>query len=557
MKLEDLQKNISMHNWDAYIVSRNNMFIGQDVLDEENKIKELCGFSGSAGTLIVFADRAVLLVDGRYEIQAVKEVDTSKIEVVCANDSVGSWMNKNLPNPQKIAFDAWCHSANEVDYWQRTMKQHTFVEDDEQLLGARISSKEVNIFEHDIEFCGISAEEKISYLTKYMQENKLDAFFISEADAVSWMFNLRSNILKDTPILRAFALIDKDGDVSLFTTDFSKLEDELKKFSGKNVGICSATISKKIYNLMKKHKIWVCNHFNPIQDWKAIKNRVELDGFINAHVRDGVALVNFLYWLENNWQGQSELSIVDKLYEFRKEGKYFQGSSFETIAGFGEHGAIVHYQPNNETSVELKEGSVLLLDSGAQYLDGTTDVTRTIAIGKITNEDIKNSFTQVLKAHISIASAKFPDGISGSVIDTLARAPLWQYGKEYKHGTGHGVGHFLNVHEGPFSISSRKNTSGLKVGMVTSIEPGYYLEGQYGVRIENLVQIIRDDKWQNMLMFKPLTLVPIDKRLINAYLLSKEEQDWLNNYHQLVYDKLKDLLPIELKTWFAEACSPL
>ena len=533
------------------------MFIGQDVLDEENKIKELCGFSGSAGTLVVFADKAMLLVDGRYEIQAVKEVDTSKIKVVCSNDSIGSWMIKNLSNPQKIAFDAWCHSVNEVDYWHRMMKQHTFIEDDDQLLGARINSKELDIFEHDIEFCGISAEEKISYLTKYMQENKLDAFLVCEADAVSWLLNLRSNTLKDTPILRAVALVDKDGDVSLFTTDFSKIEEELKKFSGKNVGFSYATTSKKIYSMMKKHKIWVCNHFNPIQDWKAIKNRVELDGFKNAHVRDGVALVNLLYWLENNWQGQTELSVVDKLLEFRKMGEYFQGNSFETIAGFGENGAIVHYQPSIESNEELKEGGVLLLDSGAQYFDGTTDVTRTIAIGRVINEEIKDSFTQVLKAHISLAIAKFPDDIGGSVIDTLARAQLWKYGKEYKHGTGHGVGHFANVHEGPFSISPRKNISGLKEGMVTSIEPGYYLEGQYGIRIENLVEIVRGDNYQNMLTFAPLTLVPIDKRLINTYLLNKEEQDWLNSYHQLVYDKLKDLLPVELKNWLAEACSPL
>lgn len=559
MTLAELQQQLVKQKIDAYLVTRNNMFIGQDILPEENKLLELTGFSGSAGEMIVFPDRALLFVDGRYELQASQETDSQEVSVICSSDNLGSWMQQHLKEPLKIMYDPWCHSINQTDFWNRALKRHSFVEDKTGLLGSRLSSRQAEIFEHSIEFAGITMEEKISYLTDFMQKNQLDAFFISECDAVSWLLNLRSNLLPDTPIIRAFALVDKSGEVSLFTNDLKQIEVELARYQGKTVGLSYHTTPRRLQTVMKDHKIWMMNYTNPIQMWKAVKNPVELDGFKKAHLRDAVAVIRFLHWLEHNWEGQDELSVVAKLREFRAKGENFYSDSFPTIAAFGPHGAIVHYQPKAETNLKLESGSVLLLDSGAQYYDATTDITRTIAIGQPTSEQ-KDSFTQVLKAHIAPASAYFPEGTPGSVLDTLSRAKLWNFGKEYKHGTGHGVGCFLNVHEGPHNLSSRSQSIGLKAGMISSIEPGYYLENNYGIRIENLVYIkeVEQSLPTPMLQFEPLTLVPIDKCLINKYLLNKRETEWLNSYHRRVWSEISPLLEDkDTLRWLEAACSPL
>lgn len=558
MTLSELRQQMEKHGYDAYILTRNNMFLGQDVLPAENKLREITGFSGSAGSLITTAERAFLLVDGRYELQAAQEVDTAQIQVVCTNESLGTWMSNNFLTPLKIAYNPWCHSINETDYWQRILKKHSFIEDNAEIAGNRICGKECSIFEHDIEFCGISTEEKISYLTSFIAQNELDAYFIADCDAVSWLLNLRSDCLPDTPVLRAFALVDKDGEVSLFTSDMRKIETEIAAYKGRTIGLAYAKTPKKVQTLMKNHKIWLENLPNPIDNWKAAKNQVELDGIQKAHIRDGIAMVNFLYWLEQNWQNQDELGIVAQLRKFRAAQKNFYSDSFGTIAAFGPNGAIVHYQPSDTTNRRLEPGSVLLLDSGAQYYDGTTDITRTIALGT-PDEEIINSFTQVLKAHIAVADAYFPDKTPGCALDALARAQLWKFGKEYHHGTGHGVGCFLSVHEGPFSLST-KNSQPLSAGMVSSIEPGYYKEGSYGIRIENLAYTANvniPELPEAMLKFEPLTMVPLDKRLINKYLLTAAEIKWIDNYHAMVYQKLHAFLENDTAQWLQQACAPL
>ncbi len=555
--ISQLQQQLISHKLDAYIITRNNNFIGQDILDEENKIKELTGFSGSAGNLIVFRNKAILLVDGRYDIQAHYQTDPQQIEVICTRDSIGSWIQNNLTESYSFAYDPWCHSVAEVDFWKRSLDQHNFIEDTYQLLESRISSKEANIFELSEEFTGISAEEKISYLTKFCNDHKLDAYLICECDCVSWLMNLRSDLIKNTPILRAFALVSSEGEISLFTNNFYSLEKELIPYQNKTIGITYNRTPKKIQNIMKSHHVWVRNINNPIVDWKATKNPIEIKGFQSAHIRDGIAVCNFLHWLESNWQNNDELSIVAKLKEFRSQQKHFYSDSFETIAGFESNGAIIHYQPTSETNKKLVANSVLLLDSGAQYFDGTTDITRTIAIGNTSNEII-TSYTQVLKSHIAVADCIFPLETAGQSIDIIARATLWQFGKEYSHGTGHGVGHFLNVHEGPQSISS-KNSYPLKKDMITSIEPGFYKENEYGIRLENLARIIETSTEFStpMLKFEALTMVPFDNRLINKELLTPKEISWLNNYHQKVYETLSPLLDTNVALWLKQATSAL
>lgn len=557
MILADFQKLIKEKGYDAFIVTRNNMFLGQDILPEENKLRALTGFSGSAGNLLVFPDRAVLFVDGRYELQAAREVDAAKIEVVVTRESIATWLQNNVFENLKIAYNPWCHSVGETDYWNRILKRFNFVEDKENLLGIRPADKECNIFEHDVRFAGISMDEKISMLTPYIQKNKCDAYFLAACDSVSWLLNLRSNCLPDTPILRAFALISAQGEVSLFANDFTKLREELANYNGKTIGMAYNNTPRAVFSLMKEQNIWVENVANPILNWKAVKNPVELDNVRQAHRRDAVAVCSFLHWLEQNAAGKTELDIVEKLYAFRKQGQNFFSNSFETIAGFAENGAVIHYQPTEETNLTLKDGSLLLLDSGAQYYDGTTDITRTVAVGTPSRE-MADDFTTVLKAHISLSSALFPEGTSGQTLDVLSRSLLWRQGKDYNHGTGHGVGFFLNVHEGPQSISSRSSQTPLQPGMIVSIEPGYYRAGHYGIRIENLVEIQTAGTETPMLCFRPLTLVPLDKRLINKYLLTEQETAWVNDYHSRVWTEISPLLDNQnVRNWLKDACTPL
>lgn len=546
--LTELQKKLTQYKADAYLVTRNNMFLGQDVLPQENKITELTGFTGSAGNLIVFRDKAVLLVDGRYDIQARQQTNADKIEVVCTRDSIGSWIQHNVKNNCKFMYDPWCHAISETDYWKRALSRHEFIEDKDHILGSRTIASDAEIFELEEEFAGISSEEKISYLTRFCTENKIDGYLLTECDAVSWLMNLRSNLLKDTPVLRAFALISASGDVSLFINDFGKLETELNNWQSKNIGVAYNRCPQKLKSLMKDRHIWLTNLNNPVTEWKACKNPVEISGFKKAHIRDAVAVCRFLHWFENNWQSLDELQVVAKLREFREQQQYFYSDSFATIAGYGANGAIIHYQPTAETNKKLQDGSVLLLDSGAQYFDATTDITRTLPVGTVPDEII-NSYTEVLKAHIAVAGAVFPPDTQGHNLDTLSRAALWQFGKDYEHGTGHGVGHFLCVHEGPQSLST-KGSAPLKKDMVTSIEPGFYKEGCYGIRLENLALIVETSEFAKpMLKFEPLTLVPFDRRLINQSLLTAKELEWLNNYHQKVFAEVSPFLDGETLQW--------
>ncbi|MBQ8676972.1 MAG: aminopeptidase P family protein [Alphaproteobacteria bacterium] len=555
--LAAIQTYLTEHQIDCYIVTRNNMFIGADVLPNENKIRELTGFTGSAGSLLVFADHAVLLVDGRYELQASLQVDTAQIKVVCTRDSLGSWIHHNLKQPTAFMYDAWCHSTAETDYWHRALEQHRFIEDNDHLLGERINHKESEIFELKEEFTGISSDEKIAEFAKFLQENKLDAYLLCECDSVSWLMNLRSDLIQYSPYLRAYALVDSDGGVSLFTADFSKLQTELSRYSGKLIGLNFARTPRRILACLKDNRIRFRNINNPIVDWKSIKNPIEIDGFRKCHLRDGVAVCEFWHWLVQNYTSVDEINCVERLHELRALQEHYYSESFATIAGCDANSAIIHYQPQPDTNRKLNTDSLLLLDSGAHYFDGTTDITRTFVFATAKPE-IKAAYTQVLKAHIALSRQRFPAGTSGAQLDAVARSRLWMYDKDYAHGTGHGVGHCLNVHEGPQSISL-KNPIALKSGMICSIEPGYYQAGAFGIRIENLAVVRqafpeRDD---SPLYFDTLTLVPYERKLIAPILLDKDEITWVNDYHQKVYTALAPLLKPEVAAWLKEITLPL
>ncbi len=566
MNIIDIQKKIKECALDAYIVSYGNRFIGQDVLSDEHKLKYLSGFSGSAGALVITSDDVYLLVDGRYELQAQKEVDSDKITIIKQTPRLKNVCDLlNEKGLLIVGYDAWCYSVSEIEYVKRKYKNICFRDEGDWV--EKEVSQNVEVLRRSIEFSGESSEDKCRKIANFLWEQQADYYLFSSADSVSWLMNIYAKDLLCSPVVRAYAVVSLKGEVTLFADNLisdlnvKKWHEFIKFFEDRNgakVLYDGHSTPEKIKNLLKD--IVVLEKSQDIcQTIKVRKNLVELEGMKNAHIRDGVAVVKFLSWLENNWQGKTELDIVDKLYEFRSKQKYFFSNSFETIAGMGENGAIVHYQPDVNTNKMLKNNNVILIDSGAQYLDGTTDITRTIVLGKPSSE-MQDDFTYVLKAHIKLMNAKFPKNTEGMKLDVLAREQLWQKGLDYKHGTGHGVACFGNVHEGPISMSTFSSTYGLDENMIMSIEPGVYKEGKYGIRIENLVYIAKDEKISNdidFLEFKYLTKVPIDKRLINKYLLTQGEQEWLNKYHREVFDSLVSYLDKEEIVWLEKACSPL
>lgn len=559
MTIDDIQQKLKQESLDAYIIGYENRFLGQDILPQEHKIKYLCGFSGSAGMLAVTADKVFLFVDGRYELQARQEVDTNKISVVnqtpCLENVLCFLKQQKV---QKIGFDGWSVAAGEIAENESLFPKLQLVD-----VGTWVDLEAksiVEVKERSSVYAGASRKDKLRLLIDIMQTGGADYYLVTAADSVSWLLNIYAKDLQCSPVVRAYALIDKNGEVKLIAdnlqTDFQvctfgEFENWLKTQTAK-ILYTAASIPSRLKKILKNGV--------PVQDicqlQKAEKNETELQGMINCHRRDGVALVKLLYWLQNNWRGKTELEVVQKLHELRQEQDLFFEESFETIAGAAENGAIVHYQPTEKTNRKLQENNLLLLDSGGQYFDGTTDVTRTVALG-IPSDEMIHDFTLVLKGHIALERAIFPKETSGVQLDALARLPLWREGKDYKHGTGHGVGCFGNVHEGPNRISNKGSMYGFKANMVTSIEPGYYKENAYGIRIENLVYSKPSKKYENFLEFEILTLVPIDKKLIDVYLLDAGEQDWLNNYHRKVYESLAACVNDDEKKWLKESCSPL
>ncbi len=559
--LEKLRKKLKSAELDAYVISYGNRFLGQDVLAQEHKLKAVCGFSGSAGAFAITKDTSYLVVDGRYELQAQTEVDSSKVQIINDSPRLKTLCDILLgQNVHKIGYDSWNYSVAEMEFIKRKYRDFEFID-----VGDLVDLTNNNIkyiYHRDEKFSGMKTEQKIAFITEELKDKKADYALITSADSISWLLNIYSDDLPCSPVVRAYALIDKTGNVKLFgenlksdlsVKNWQEFAQNLEKLGGKTILYDPHNTPEKFKKLLNPEALAIKSE-DICQYLKAQKNPTELQGMINCHIRDGVALSKFLCWLEENYQGKTELDIVQKLHEFRAEQSLFFSESFETIAGFAEHGAIVHYQPTQKSNKPLSGDNLLLLDSGGQYLDGTTDVTRTIALGE-PSADMKRYFTYVLKAHIALAKAKFPLNTSGYKLDTLARAPLWAKGLDYKHGTGHGVACFGNVHEGPISISLNGSMAEFKENMVTSIEPGIYKENNYGIRIENLAYTKTCD--ENFLKFIPLTLVPIDKKLICAELLDNEEKEWLNDYHKKVFDVISTYLSNKEQAWLKNACKSI
>lgn len=558
MTIKEIQKQLKKDKINARLFTLGNLFINEDILPSENQILELTGFTGSYAILFITQNKTYLFVDGRYEIQAKKEVNIRQIEIVKITEtSFERWLAKNFAKtPITINYNSWTTSIKYLKHLQKVLPNSKFIplKNSETLL----STNSVKTITHQKKFNSLSSKDKLACVLRNIKNNNLDAYLVTSASNASWLLNLRSNALPYTPILRAYVLVDKSGSYKIFAehTDlnnalpFEELKDHLKKYN------CIGTDFTTTPDVLQSFTSNLIDINDCINNLKATKTPSEIKSITNAHLKDGVALTKFMFWLTKNYKHKTEIDVAEKLLDFRKKELNFHSESFATIAGYGTNSAIIHYCANEKTNRTIKKGSILLLDSGGQYFDGTTDVTRTIAIGEPTPDMVEKN-TLVLKSHIALATAIFPQDTKGSELDLIARQPLLKLGMDYNHGTGHGVGYFSNVHEGPHCISIKaKNSAPLKAGMITSIEPGYYKENAFGIRIENLYQV-KATKNPKFLEFDVLTLAPLDKKLINKYLLSQDEIKWVDDYHSMVFSKLKKYLSKQELEWLKSSCSPL
>jgi len=545
----------------------------------------ISGFDGSAGTAVVTLTDAGLWTDSRYFLQAADQLAGSGIQLMKQGLpetlEILPWLGTQLKAGEKVAVNAQMFSVNGYSAMKFELKMSRIelvsIDLPGQVWTDRPSLPLNPFFVFDTQYSGKSTTEKLSAVRGEMKKAFADVFVISALDDIAWLFNIRGNDVAYNPVVIAYALIQGDK-ATLFispekltpeTSAYLKeqgvtvapylaIYDELKQIeNSKAVLIDGGKLNQALFESIPAD-CSIRNTMSPVFKLKSVKNEVEMNGVRLAMAKDGVALTRFFIWLEENLKsGQlSEISIAEKLREFRSKQENFVGESFGTIAGYAGHGAIVHYSATPDTDAKLKAENILLLDSGGQYLDGTTDITRTVALGTPTAQQ-KTDNTLVLKGHIALARAIFPSGTRGSQLDILARKAMWDLGLNYGHGTGHGVGHFLCVHEGPQSIRMDENPTVLQPGMMISNEPGMYRTNEYGIRIENLVQVVPAQKTEfgQFLKFETLTLFPIDQDLINFDLLNEVEIEWLNNYHQRVYSALSPQLNEYEREWLSKKCS--
>ena len=589
-RLTNLRQILATQKISGFVIPLADEHQGEYVPKFAQRLAWLTGFTGSAGLAIVLTDKAAIFVDGRYTLQARKQVDNNHFEINHSVDNpADAWISENLKSGDKLGFDPWLHTSDSLSKLRQACDKA-----DAKLVA--LSSNPVDavwdnqppqpltpVEPYDIRFAGQSSAEKRAMISNILKNEGVEASILTAPDSIAWLANIRGGDVPFTPFTLAFGIMHADGLFDVYTDPrkysdrvLATLDDNIKVHAqadflpaleelGSNkfkVGLDLTSAAEIISQTLKNSGATVRRLTDPCQLPKARKNEVELAGMRNAHLRDGVALTRFLAWLDENAENGkiTEISAAGQLEMLRRQGDFFQGLSFPTISGSGPNGAIVHYRVTNESNRELDKNSLYLVDSGAQYLDGTTDVTRTVAIGT-PNSEMIDRFTRVLKGHIALASATFPAGTSGSQLDILARAALWQAGLDYDHGTGHGVGSYLGVHEGPQRISKLPNRITLEPGMVISNEPGYYKPDEYGIRIENLIVVtkvpISDQSERPQLCFETLTLAPIDLALVDVSMLTELEIKWLNTYYEKVRSALEPLMDNKLKEWLAKSTKTL
>lgn len=602
-RLTLLRKVMADEGVDGFLIPRADAHFGENVAPSSERLAWLTGFTGSAGFCAALQDEAGVFIDGRYTLQVRSQIDLNYFTPSPIPETkLSDWLIENLAKGGTIAYDPWLHSFDEITKLEEKLGANNIkLVQSKNLIDAiwhdRPAPPIGQIVAHAIEFSGETSQSKRTKIAERIKGEGLDAFVLALPDSIAWLLNIRGSDVERTPIALAFAIIYADSKVDLIT-DPAKTSPELMEHLGDDIRICPpaefgeilAALGGKIGVDRQNTPIWITSRLgNPVSRedharynknhpeghehrepvWlddpcilpKARKNSTEIAGTKVAHIRDGAAMAEFLCWLDADAPTGTltEIDVVTKLEGFRRKTNALMDISFETISGAGPNGAIVHYRVDENSDRAVKSGDILLVDSGGQYVDGTTDITRTVAVGPV-NPEAARANTLVLKGMIAISRARWPVGLAGCHLDSFARNALWQAGMDYDHGTGHGVGSYLSVHEGPQRISSVSKTP-LEAGMILSNEPGYYKEGAYGIRIENLLVVtepsIPNEGDRPMMGFETLTFVPIDKNLIVPDLLDQAELDWLNAYHAEVLAKLKDLVSDATCIWLKNACSPV
>ena len=589
LRLARLRELMKREHLSAFIFPSTDAHQSEYVADHWRGREWISGFNGSAGTAVVTMKSAALWTDSRYFLAAEEQLEDTEYQLMRlkmeGTPTIAEWLGKELQDVQspEVGLDGMVNSYNYVKDLSYSLRKlggitlRTNLDPLEQIWENRPSLPANPVEIQPLEYAGETLASKVVRIRKSLRELHADGMLVSALDDIAWTLNLRGTDVHCNPVFVSYLLIESDK-VSLFVDD-NKLSPEVKQYLQDNqvslynynkVEKCLESYSE--YNILldgdeTSYYLWKtvkCQEnvaaASPIPAMKAVKNKAEIEGYRSAMLKDGVAMVKFLKWLKPAVEagGQTEISIDEKLTSLRAEQKLFRDISFDTIAGYAQHGAIVHYEATPETDVVLKPEGLILIDSGAQYQDGTTDITRTIALGAV-SEEMKHIYTLVLKAHIQLELVKFPDGASGTQLDAVGRECMWREGYNFLHGTGHGVGSYLCVHEGPHQIRMEWMPTPLRAGMTLTDEPGLYLAGKFGVRIENTVLIsdYMSTEFGKFLQIEPLTLCPIDTTPIDVDMLLPEEIDWLNAYHHSVYEKLSPFLDEEEKIWLENATKPI
>ena len=587
-RLKALREELARRKLTGFVVPRADQQQNEYVPPSEERLAWLTGFTGSAGLAIVLPNEAALFVDGRYTLQAGKQVDRKAWAVEpLVEPPPESWLTKHLKPGDRLGFDPWLHTSSAAERLAaactKTGAELVAVDSNpvDAIWTERPQPPLAPVAIHGPQFSGETEADKLNRIRSEIDKLGVDALVFSDSHAVAWTFNIRGADVAHTPLPLSYALVPKDGRPTVFidhrkltnaTRDHLEQSAEVREpdalagelaalaKAGGSIALDNATAADALTRLISAAGGKAVRGSDPVALLKAMKNPTEIAGTRTAHRRDAVALARFLAWVAREApKGRlTEIDAVEALETFRRDTGALKDVSFPTIAGTGPNGAIVHYRVTRKSNRRIVPGDLLLVDSGAQYEDGTTDVTRTIAVGEPTGE-MRDRFTRVLRGHIAIASAVFPDGTTGAQLDTLARQILWQAGIDFEHGTGHGVGSYLSVHEGPARIS-KLGTTPLKRGMILSNEPGYYKTDGYGIRIENLELVIAADvagAEKPMNAFETLTLAPIDRRLIEVAMLSPAERDWLDAYHARVRNEVRSHVDETDKLWLDAATAPL
>ena len=588
-RVDRLRSWMKENGFTAFVFPSSDPHNSEYVADHWKCREWISGFSGSAGTAVVTLEHAALWTDSRYFIAAEKELDGTDFQLmklrVEGTPSVSEWLASELSTYEKavVGLDGNVNSFAEVAAMEQELATkgnitvRTDVDPMAELWTDRPVIPDNMVSLHPLEYSGESTSSKISRVRKHLLDCGADGLLVTALDEIAWVLNLRGSDVHCNPVFVSYLLISPEN-ITLYINNV-KLPDDVKAYlmsehidiqayesvveglrlyAGNSLLVDMSSTNYSLATAVPFKK--VCSGVSPIASMKAVKNKVEQDGFRAAMLRDGVAVVKFLAWLKSAVEagGQTEISLDERLTALRAEQPKFKGISFDTIVGYEAHGAIVHYEATPETDIPVQPHGLVLIDSGAQYLDGTTDITRTIALGELSEEQCR-VYTLVLKGHIQLDRCRFPAGACGSQIDALARAPMWREGYNYMHGTGHGVGSYLNVHEGPHQIRMEWRPAPLQAGMTVTNEPGIYLEGKFGVRIENTLLIVPAEStaFGDFLKFETLTLAPIDTTPIVLEMLSTEEREWLNNYHHRVYESLSPYLEGNEKEWLRNATLPI